>query len=225
MAAVKRPAHAATYTGPATPDRRLASMFAPRSTSAPATVERVCLLGSYDPAGPGRPAFLPALRASLIADRPGLTVDVVCSDRHASAASAEPPEVVHRVGSAVDSGRAAAQILNTYNAAVIHYQSTAYADGGGQVLDILEWISIPVVCVMQEVPLDPTPRQRSIVEKLTTSADAVVVLAEADHQPLLHQYRVERRKLMVIDAEPSAWDLAASQYRQLLNALLRRPQM
>lgn len=221
--AVKRPALAATYTGPATPDRRLASMFAPRSTSAPATVDRVCLLGSYDPAASGLPAFVSALRASLMADRPGLTVDVVRSDGHATAGSAEPPEVVHRVGDGADGGRAAALLLNTYNAVVIHYESTAYADDGGQALDILEWITIPVVCVMHEIRPDPTPRQRAIVERLTSSADAVVILAEAGRQPLLDDYRVEPRKLMVIPVEPSAWELAASQYRQLFNALLRRP--
>jgi hypothetical protein len=114
-------------------------------------------------------------------------------------------------------------ILNTYSAAVIHYESTAYAEDGGQVLDILEWISIPVVCVMHEVDLYPSAQQRAIVETLTTSADAVVVLTEDGRQPLLYDYRVEPRKLMVIPTEPADWTQAASQYRQLFNALLRRP--
>jgi glycosyltransferase involved in cell wall biosynthesis len=175
-------------------------MFAPRSINAPATVNRVCLLGSYNPGEPGLSAFVSALRESLIADRPGLTVDVVRSDSNAAAAGRpEAPEVVHRVEPGADGGRAAAKVANSYDAAVIHYESAAYADDeGGQVLDILEWITIPVICVMHEVHLDPTPRQRFIVEALTSSSDAIVVLTETGRQTLLTDYGVEPRKLMVI---------------------------
>lgn len=197
MATVKRPSRAPAYTGPATPDRRLARMFAPRSAKAPATVTRICLLGSYDPAEPGLPAFMTALRDALLVDRPEVTVDIVRSGHHGEHDAR--PEVVCRVGPTAQDSRSAALLMNRYDAVVIHYEAGAYADDeGGQVLDILEWISVPVVCVMHEIHLSPTPRQRFITEKLTTSADAVVALTETGRRALLDAYQVEPRKLMVI---------------------------
>lgn len=197
MATVKRPSRPPSYTGPATPDRRLASMFAPRSAKAPATVTRICLLGSYDASGPGLPAFMTALRDALLADRPDVTVDIVRSGHDGE--DDGRPEVVCSIGSTAQDSRSAALLMNRYDAVVIHYEAGAYADEeGGQVLDILEWITVPVVCVMHEIHLAPTPRQRFITEKLTTSADAVVVLTETGRRALLDAYQVEPRKLMVI---------------------------
>lgn len=199
MAPVKRPARASAYSGPATPDRRLASMFAPRSKNAPATVNRICLLGGYDAAEPGLSTFVSAMRDALLADRPGMVVDIVRVGAEASATPGGGPEVVHRVGPDQADSRLAAQVMNSYDAAVIHYESAAYAhEEGGQVLEILEWITIPVVCVMHEVRLHASDRQRHIVDTLTSSADAVVVLSETGRQTLLDDYRVEPRKLMVI---------------------------
>ncbi|MCP2322829.1 glycosyltransferase involved in cell wall biosynthesis [Hamadaea flava] len=185
------------YTGPAMPDRRLASMFAPRSTSAPATATSVTLLAGYAADIGGLSTFAGGLRAGLLADRPDLTVNVV--QALAAPEGATSPEIVHRLADGVDGARAAAAVMNQGDAAIIHYQDGVYGGTeGDQVLDVLEWITRPVIVIIQDLHQQPTARQRFITELLTSSADAVVTLSETGRRLLLDQYHVEPRKLSTI---------------------------
>ncbi|WP_144123159.1 glycosyltransferase [Catellatospora sichuanensis] len=155
------------------------------------------MIGAYRPDQPGVSTYTDTLRAALCAESPDLTVDVLRTGD-----GAEPDdraEVVHRVSGAAEAARTAAVVMNGYDAAIIHFARDAYGgDEGGQVLDVLQWVTVPVIVVMHDVHLEPNPQQRFIVEMLTSSADAVVALSETGRRVLLDDYRVEPRKLMVI---------------------------
>ncbi|WP_051367949.1 glycosyltransferase [Hamadaea tsunoensis] len=172
-------------------------MFSPRSVNAPATVSRLCLVGSYAAAEAGVSTFITDMRNALLADRAETVVDVVRTGAHGERDARS--ETVRSVGSSDEDSRSAATLMNEYDVVVIHYAADAYADDeGGQVLDILERVTVPVVCVMHDVHLEPTARQRFIIEMLTSSADAVVALTETSRRALLDDYHVEPRKLVVI---------------------------
>lgn len=206
----KTAARTPAYQGPASPDRRLASLFAPRTTTtSAAVVTRVCMIGGYRPDEPGVSTYTAMLRASLCAGSADLTVDVLRTGDDSD--PDDRPEVVHRVSAAADAARAAAVVMNGYDAAIIHFDRAAYAgDEGGQVLDVLQWVTVPVIVVLHDLRLTPNPQQRFIVEMLTSSADAVVALTETGRRVLLDDYRVEPRKLMVIrhGTAPAARPLA-----------------
>jgi polysaccharide biosynthesis protein PslF len=184
------------YAGPAMPDRRLASMFAPRSTKPPNSATRIGMLGAYTSDREGLTTFAAALRQTMLIDRPNTTIAVVAAG---IATPAQPPEVVHQLDAAAAGSRPAAAILNQNDAVILHYQDGVYGGtDGDQVLDILEWITVPVVAIIHDLHHRPTAHQRLIVEKLTSSADAVVTLTETGRRTLLDEYRVEPRKLMKI---------------------------
>lgn len=184
--------------GPAMPDRRLASVFTNRSTTAPVKAGTIGILSTYPPTQCGLATFTAALRDGLIADQPDLSVGIV------RVGSAQPSyhdkEVVYDVPSGdVSESQAAARALNKFDVAIIQHEYGIYGGtDGDQVLDILEWVRVPVVLVVHTVLANPTPHQRFILEMLTQSADAVVTMSEIGRRRLLDDYRVEPRKLMLI---------------------------
>lgn len=182
------------YAGPAMPDRRLSSMFAPRSTKPPVSATSIGMLGAYVPDDDGLTTFAAELRQAMLHDRPEIVISVV-----SAGVAAYAPEVVHGLDPAPAGSRPAAAILNQNDAVILHLQTGVYGGTeGDQVLEILEWLTVPVVVVIHDVRSQPTARQRFIVEVLTSSADAVVTLSETGRRILLDEYRVEPRKLMKI---------------------------
>jgi glycosyltransferase involved in cell wall biosynthesis len=178
-------------TSPAMPDRRLASLFARRSVTAPVNATAVAMLSSYLPSPSGQARFAVSLRSALLADRPGMTVKIV-RVRHGGARS-DRAEVVHEIRmDEPDDARAAAAALNKFDVVIIQHQEGIYGD---QVLKILEWINVPVVAIIDNIPAQPSS---AVIEKLADSADAVVVLTETGRQRLLNGYRVAPRKVMLI---------------------------
>jgi len=179
------------------PDRRLASMFAPRSTAAPATAASIVMLTGYAGDLGGLSTFAAGLRGGLLADRPDLAVDIV--QAAGGQGAGDSPEIVHRLVVGVDGSREASAVINRADAAILHYQAGVYGGvEGDQIVDVLQWITKPVVAVIQDVHQEPTARERFIIEVLASSADAVVTLSETGRRILLDDYQVEPRKLMAI---------------------------
>lgn len=172
------------WAGPATPDRRLASLFARRSTTEPSKASSVGILSTQSRTRDGVANFTTSLAAALMANTPGLSVEVV--------------RVASTEGLAAD-GRAAARALNKFDVAIIQHEHGGHrGDDGDRVLEVLEWLLVPVVVVMHTVPATPDPHQLYVLEMLTQSADAVVTMSQSGRRRLLDDYRVEPRKLMLI---------------------------
>lgn len=186
------------HTGPAMPDRRLASAFTKRSNTASVAATSVGILSTYPPTYCGLASFTASLRNGLLADRPDMKVGVV---RVGPDQPSYPDSgVVYELATDVQvDNRAAARELNKFDVVVIQHEYGIYGGiDGDQVLDVLEWIRVPVIAVVHSVLADPTPHQRFVLEMLTQSADAVVTMSETGRRRLLDDYRVEPRKIMLI---------------------------
>ncbi len=182
----------------ATPDRRLASLFTKRSTTAPAVAASVGVLDTHSPSQHGIAMFTASLVSALAAGTPELSLAVV---RLRSAPSADRDRhVVHEVSNyTVEDRREAARTLNGFDVAVLqHGYGLHDREDGDHALDILEWLRVPVVLVVHTVAAEPTASQRLALQKLTDSADAVVTMSRAGYQRLHELYQVEPRKLMLI---------------------------
>ncbi|HCU51858.1 MAG TPA: glycosyl transferase family 1, partial [Micromonosporaceae bacterium] len=180
------------------PDRRLASAFTKRSNTASVTATSVGILSTYPPTHCGLANFTASLRNGLLADRPDMNVGVVRVGP--DQASYPDTGVVYELATDVQvDNRTAARELNKFDVVVIQHEYGIYGGiDGDQVLDVLEWIRVPVIAVVHAVLSDPTPHQRFVLEMLTQSADAVVTMSETGRRRLLDDYRVEPRKIMLI---------------------------
>jgi glycosyltransferase involved in cell wall biosynthesis len=194
------------WAGPATPDRRLATLFTRRSTTEPATASSVGILSTYPPTQCGVATFTESLTAALIAGAPSTTVGIVRVG--AVQPSDHNQQVVYDLSpGTVDDSREAARMLNTFDVAVIQHEYGIYSGADGeQVLDILECLEVPIVVVVHTVLSQPTAHQRFVLETLTQCADAVVTMSHAGRQRLLDEYRVEPRKLLLIPHGASVVD-------------------
>src|SRR3954468_8702123 len=94
---------------------------------------------------------------------------------------------------------AAADLLNESDVAIVHHE---YGNHGGidgnEVVEILGGLDIPSIVVVHTVLNNPTPNQRSVLEKIAAMADQVVVMSEAARQRLQHDFDIDRRKVTTI---------------------------
>ena len=111
-----------------------------------------------------------------------------------------PPDVVAEWvrGSAESLANAAAK-LNRYDAVVVQHEFGIFGGVDGvDVLDLVARLEAPVIVVLHTVLADPSPHQRMIVESLTTLAHRVVAQSEVARKRLLEAYRVDERRVAVI---------------------------
>ena len=111
-----------------------------------------------------------------------------------------PPDVVAEWvrGSAASLANAAA-VLNGYDAVVIQHEFGIFGGiDGADVLDLVTRLEVPVIVVLHTVLPNPSPHQRMIIESLTTLADRVVAQSEVARDRLLDAYRVDERRVVVI---------------------------
>jgi glycosyltransferase involved in cell wall biosynthesis len=138
------------------------------------------------------------LTAALTARAPSLTVGIVRVG--AVTPSDHDQHVVYDLSPvAGEDAREAAQMLNTFDVALIQHEYGIYSGADGdRVLDIMQGLEVPVVVVVHTVLSHPSPHQRFVLETLTQCADAVVAMSRTGRQRLLDDYRVEPHKLLLI---------------------------
>jgi glycosyltransferase involved in cell wall biosynthesis len=158
---------------------------------------RYGFLSTHPPTRCGLATFNAALAAHL--DQAGIgggVVRVVAhGDDHAPA-----PGVVHTWSATTPAGwRAAAEVLSTFDVAVVQHEYGIYPGrDGGEVLSVLRRLTVPSLVVLHTVLTHPTPSQKSLLEEIVSSADAVVTITRAAHDRLLLGYAVDPSKVSVI---------------------------
>ncbi|WIM97322.1 glycosyltransferase [Actinoplanes oblitus] len=110
------------------------------------------------------------------------------------------PGVVHTwVGGAPSGWRDSADVLNTFDVAVVQHEYGIYPGrDGGEVLSVLRRLTVPSIVVLHTVPAAPTPRQKSLLEQIAAVAGAVVTLTRSARDRLLLGYAVDAAKVSVI---------------------------
>ena len=162
-------------------------------SSGPATIG---LLSTYPPTQCGLATFNAALWQQL--DRPSGSAGVVrVVDQPESHPGAEV--VAHLVNGSVAGGVEAVRHLNRYDAVIVQHEYGIYGGlDGGDVVDIVEALTVPTIVVFHTVLEQPTVRQRGILERLLRSADVAVTMTETARRRLVDSYGADRRHVVVI---------------------------
>ncbi len=158
---------------------------------------RYGFLSTNPPTRCGLATFNAALVAQLA--RGGISGGVV---RVATAGEDQHPgpDVVHTWSAGEVAGwHAAAAALNTFDVAIVQHEYGIYPGrDGGDILPLLRRLTVPSIVVLHTVLSHPTPGQKSLLEQIMTTADAVVTMTATAHERLLVGYTVDRNKVMVI---------------------------
>jgi len=158
----------------------------------------LALVGTYPPTKCGIATFDMALAHAIARPLLHNRVGVVSSvdtprERH-------PPEVVAQLirGSRA-SVRAAAEELDMFDVVVVQHEFGIYGGvDGGDIVDLVEQISVPLIVVLHTVLAHPSRNQRAIIENLERRAKFVVAQSAAAQSRLLATYPVSPDRLRVI---------------------------
>ncbi|RZS91644.1 glycosyltransferase involved in cell wall biosynthesis [Motilibacter rhizosphaerae] len=154
---------------------------------------RIGLLSTFPPTQCGLASFTAALLDELA---PGAGVVRVVE-------RAEPVDDGRVVGELVagsrSSARAAAELLDRFDVAVVQHEYGIYGGQDGlAVLDVVDLLAAPVVVVLHTVLRGPTARQRHILERLLERADLVVTMTRTASERLVSTYAADPARLAVI---------------------------
>lgn len=167
-------------------------------------------LTPYPPPQGGLATFGAALRRHLVALAPGSGGDVVRVVDEAGLPAAG--EVVHDlVNGWPHSRETSVDVLNGYDVVIVQHEYDSYGGrDGDELVDLLDALDVPVVVVLHTVLSQPSGRQRLILTKVVSRADAVVTMSDTAAQRLLDGYTVDPDKLSVIPPGAPADGLATA---------------
>ncbi len=89
-------------------------------------------------------------------------------------------------------------LLNEVDIAVIQHEFGNYGGVADEMFDIFDGLCVPSIVIAHTIPNNPTPQQRSVLEKIAAQAGQVVVMSDAARQRLCSSYAVDRRKVSMI---------------------------
>jgi len=93
----------------------------------------------------------------------------------------------------------AAELLNDGDIAIVQHEYGVYGGpDGDEILLLLSALTVPSVVVLHTVLSAPTAHQKSVLEAVVASADAVVTMTVTAHNRLATGYDVDMRKVNVI---------------------------
>jgi glycosyltransferase involved in cell wall biosynthesis len=155
-------------------------------------------LTTYPPTQCGLATFSHALRQSLAGpesgDRAGI-VRVV----DAPVQSAAPEVVGHLQIRAPASYAAAADLLNTFDVAIVQHEYGIYGGQDGErLLNVLDLVRVPVIVVAHTVLATPTAHQAQVLQRVLDASAVVVTMTVAARDRLVAGYDVDPWRVVVI---------------------------
>lgn len=177
---------------PADPHHPTSSVLHPSRGSLPS----VAMMSTFPPTQCGLATFAAALSGAL--GEVGVTrLGVV--DVAESPPTTPDPRVVAMLTPSPSSRPAVARAINSHDVLIIQHEFGIFSgDDGVDLLHLLDDVHVPVVATLHTVPLDPTPRQRAILEELARRCDALVTMTTEAHDRFVRLYHVDERKVSVI---------------------------
>ena len=161
------------------------------------TNRRIGLLSTYPPKICGLATFAAALENEL--RRAGHRVDVVRVDDGHDTLTTVRPVAAELINGDASSLRDAVAVLSQCDVAIIQHEYGIYGGADGdEVIALLKALDVPTIVVFHTVPLQPTARQRSVLEAIGDLADRVVVMTESALNRLLALYSIDRTKIVTI---------------------------
>ena len=158
----------------------------------------VALVSTYPPTVCGLATFTSNLSAAIAAPESGWRtgvirlVDRVEADAHGEVVAqwvAGDRASLHRAVTAIESS----------DAVVLQHEYGLFGGPDGEdVLELIEAVGVPLVAVLHTVLLDPTPRQRYILEQVMTAASLTVVQSEAARRRLIAVHGADAEQVVVV---------------------------
>ena len=165
----------------------------------------IAFLSSYPPTSCGLATFTAALRGAVADERgsdEGLGVVSLVDSQLGELNS----EVVHEHlngdrGSLV--GTIAA--LNSFDVVFVQHEYGIYGGpDGSEVLDLLAGLESPAIVTLHTVLSQPSPNQRSILEKVVALAERTIVMSDTASRRLRDGYHIDPAKVQVVQHGASA---------------------
>jgi glycosyltransferase involved in cell wall biosynthesis len=165
--------------------------------------QRLILVGTYPPRRCGLATFTANTRRSLV-DASTWDVDVLRLGGD-TAAGVLPREVVGCWDDSM-SAAAAADLCNEYSCTLLeHEYGILPGCDGADVIPFVSRLEVPLVSVLHTILIDPSARQRTILEAVARASSRVVVLTPSAADRLVRRYEVDPAAVVVIPhgAEPN----------------------
>jgi glycosyltransferase involved in cell wall biosynthesis len=153
------------------------------------------ILSTYPPTQCGLASFSRSLGEALrTPDTVGIVQMVDAAD------SACPTDVVHQwVRGSVGGEVAAAAALNQFDVAIVQHEYGIYGGRDGlDVLDAVAALRVPVVLVVHTVLVEPSHRQRRIVQELASRSAVIVTMTKAARDRLIEHYDADVDTICVV---------------------------
>lgn len=149
----------------------------------------VGFVSTYPPTQCGLATFAAALERGLRAN--GVTDIGVVRCGSSPEVPDRPGVVAHLEDGLAGSVADAAYVLNTFDCVVVQHEYGIFGGpDGSDVLDLLDAIRVPVITTLHTVPVNPSPRQRSILEAVVARSDVAVTMTASARERLLAMYDV-----------------------------------
>jgi glycosyltransferase involved in cell wall biosynthesis len=153
------------------------------------------ILSTHPPTPCGIATFSAALSDGLAAMGAAVSVVRIADDD----VSARDNVVGELVNGSPSSIAETAELLNQSDIAIIQHEYGIYGGpDGDEVVQIMENLSVPSIVVAHTVLKDPTPQQHSVLGRVMTLADQVVVMSETAKRRLCDAFPLERHKVTTI---------------------------
>jgi glycosyltransferase involved in cell wall biosynthesis len=165
------------------------------------TLESVALIGNYLPRRCGIATFTHDLHRAVSLARPELETCVVAmTDRGGS--YDYPPAVGFQVHDQVvgDYVKAAAFLNNAgFDAVCLQHEYGIFGgEAGGNIVELLSRLEMPVVTTLHTVLAQPTPMQHDVMRRIIDTSTTVIVMAEKGRELLRSVHEVPVSKIKVI---------------------------
>lgn len=93
----------------------------------------------------------------------------------------------------------AARCLDEFDCVLMQHEFGIYGgDSGEEILDLLSLVTSPVTTTLHTVPLNPTDKQRHVLESVVQMSAAVVTMTHTARERLASLYDIDEEKVSVI---------------------------
>ncbi|MEX1004870.1 MAG: glycosyltransferase [Acidimicrobiia bacterium] len=158
---------------------------------------RVGMVSTYPPTRCGIARFAERLSAAITSLRPGWDLDVVrLIDR-------QGPSAIGKVRAEIDpdspiSLRSAARVLDRTDLVIVQHEYGIFGRNDGEsVIELVNRVHQPVATILHTVRVDPSHRQRKIIQQLDESS-SLIVMCETAREVLRTRYDISAENVTVI---------------------------
>ena len=164
-------------------------------------LQRVAFIGNHLPRRCGIATFTHDLHRAVSTARPDLETCVVAMTDPGRTYD-YPPAVRFQIhDEAIGEYVQAAEFLNNAGFDVVclqHEYGIFGGEAGGNIIELLSRLEMPIVTTLHTVLAEPTPAQRDVMRRIIDASAKIVVMAEKGHELLRSVHDVPARKIEVI---------------------------